>query len=437
MTLSHAPPARLESVAGAQRQLLDLVPPLGAEDVPVQEALGRVIAAAVVSRWDLPGFDNSAMDGYAVRSVDVRAASPASPVRLRVTGEARAGVEPPPLQPGFAMRIFTGAPLPAGADSVVRQEDTRRDGDAVSIEAPAPAGTSVRHRGEDITKGAEVLHPGGRVSSADIAVAAATGHATLTVGRRPRVAVLATGDELVAAGGDVGPGQVADSNSPMLTAAVREAGGDPVPLGVAADTVAALRVALRRAAGSDLVVSSAGVSVGDHDHVQEVLAELGEVNLWRVAMRPGKPLLIGRLGTTPFIGLPGNPVSSSVTFELFARPAILRMQGASQPHRPRIHVRLGEEMRKPAGLETYARVRLHRPEADLPVAMSSGGQGSHMLSSLTTADALVILPAAPEAVPAGTVVEAIPLRCRRSSPSPSCSRWPTRSAARCPTCASR
>ena len=409
MTLSHAPPAPLETVAGAQRQLLELVDPLGAETVALHLAAGRILAAAVASRWDLPGFDNSAMDGYAVRASDVAAASAESPVRLPVAGEARAGVPAPQLQPGTAMRILTGAPLPAGADSVVRQEDTRRDGDDVLIESAAPPGTSVRRRGEDVTAGTVVLHPGGRVTSADIAVAGATGHATLKVGRRPRVAVLATGDELVAAGKDLATGQVADSNSPMLIAAIREAGGEPVPLGVARDDVDALRAVLRRAAECDLAVSTAGVSVGDHDHVQEVLAELGEVDLWRVAMRPGKPLLIGRLGRTPFIGLPGNPVSSSVTFELFARPAILRLQGARDPHRRRFRVRLGETMTKPAGLETFARVRLE-PGDDLPIASSSGGQGSHMLSSLTTADALAVLPAEPESVAAGTVVEAIPLR---------------------------
>jgi molybdopterin molybdotransferase len=309
------------------------------------------------------------------------------------------------------MRIFTGAALPEGADAVVRQEDTRRDGDDVLIEVAVAPGTAVRRRGEDIVAGTVVLQPGGRVSPADIAVAAAAGSGALVVARRPRVAIVATGDELRPAGSDLDGAQVADSNSPMIAAAVREAGGEPVLSGIASDDPSLLRQVLRAAMEtSDLIVSSAGVSVGDHDHVQEVLAELGEIGLWRVAMRPGKPLLIGRAGAVPFIGLPGNPVSSSVTFELFARPAILRLQGASEVHRRRLRVRLGEDMPKPAGLETYARGRLVETDADLPLARSSGGQGSHMLRALVAAEVLLVLPSEPSSVPSGSVVEAIPLR---------------------------
>ena len=411
MTLTQTAPERLESVAAAQSRLLDSVPSLEAEDVLLELASGRILAAPVVARWDLPGFDNSAMDGYAVRASEVARASAAAPVRLPVRGEVAAGRAAEPLARGTAMRIFTGAALPAGADAVVRQEDTRREGDAVLIEVAVPPGAAVRRRGEDVAAGTTVLHPGGRVSPADIAVAAAAGSASLRVGRRPRVAVVATGDELRPAGSDIDGAQATDSNSPMVAAAVGDAGGEPLLLGIAADDRDALRQTLRAAMDSaDLIVSSAGVSVGDHDHVQEVLAELGEIGVWRVAMRPGKPLLIGRAGSVPFIGLPGNPVSSSVTFELFARPAILKLQGAAEVNRRRLRVRLGEDLEKPAGLETFSRARLVTSDDGVPVALSSGGQGSHMLSALVAADVLLVLPAEPGSMACGTVVEAIPLR---------------------------
>ena len=411
MTVTQTAPERLESVAAAQSRLLDLVQSLDAEDVALDLAWGRVLAAPVVSRWDLPGFDNSAMDGYAVRTSEVAGASARAPVRLPVRGEVAAGRQAEALAAGTAMRILTGAALPAGADAVVRQEDTRSDRDDVLIEVAVTPGTAVRRRGEDIAASTTVLRPGGRVSPADIAVVAAAGWGSVRVGRRPRVSVVATGDELRPAGSDLDGAQVADSNSPMIAAAVRDAGGEPVLCGIAWDDPAVLRSTLRAAMeASDLIVSSAGVSVGDHDHVRDVLAELGEIGVWRVAMRPGKPLLIGRAGSVPFIGLPGNPVSSSVTFELFARPAILKLQGASEVNRRRVRVRLGEDMEKPPGLETYARARLVESDGDLPVALSSGGQGSHMLGALVAADVLLVLPAEPASMARGSVVEAIPLR---------------------------
>ena len=309
------------------------------------------------------------------------------------------------------MRIMTGAPMPQGADTVVRQEDTSRDGATVLIEVATPLATSVRPRGADMRAGDTVILPGRPLTSIDIGVAAALGHDRLRVGTRPRVALLATGDELVPAGTPPGPAQLVDSNSPMLTAAVREAGGTPAFLGIARDSKDSLREMLEAASASDLVVSSAGVSVGDHDWVREVVSELGTISTWRVAMRPGKPVLIGTLRGAVFIGLPGNPVSSSVTFELFARPVIRKMQGANELHRRRMRVRIGEEMSKPEGLETYARAVLRvTSDGDLPHAHSSGDQGSSMLRSLTRADCLLVLPADVEVVAAGTVVEAIPLR---------------------------
>ena len=399
----------LESVAGAQQRLLASLSPLGRESVALGDALGRVLAETLHAGRDLPGFDNSAMDGYAVRAVDIAAASSSLPVALPVVAESRAGGQAPELTPGRAIRIMTGAPLPAGADTVVRQEDTRRrDGD-VLIEVAAATGTYIRRRGEDLVAGQAVLEAGRTLTPIEIGIAAALGHDSVRVGRRPRVGVLATGDELVTAGSAPGPGQVVDSNSPMVIAAVREAGGEPTFMGIAADTAEDVRRLLQRAE-FDIIVSSAGVSVGAHDHVRDVVAELGEVNTWRVAMRPGKPMLIGTVGGALFLGLPGNPVSASVTFELFVRPAIRRLQGATEPMRRRIPVQLGATMTKPLGLETYTRAVLEWVGGGLPVATSSGAQGSHMLRSLAAADGLLVLPAAASELPSGSVVDMIPLR---------------------------
>jgi molybdopterin molybdotransferase len=399
----------LESVAGAQQRLLASLSPLGRESVALGDALGRVLAETLHAGRDLPGFDNSAMDGYAVRAVDIAAASAALPVALPVVGESRAGGQAPELTPGRAIRIMTGAPLPAGADTVVRQEDTRRQDGDVLIEVAAATGNYIRRRGEDLVAGQAVLDAGRTLTPIEVGIAAALGHDSVHVGRRPRVGVLATGDELVSAGSAPGPGQVVDSNSPMVIAAVREAGGEPTFMGIAADTADDVRRLLQRAE-FDIIVSSAGVSVGAHDHVRDVVAELGEVNTWRVAMRPGKPMLIGTVGRALFLGLPGNPVSASVTFELFVRPAIRRLQGATEPMRRRISVQLGETMTKPLGLETYTRAVVGWVSGGLPVATSSGGQGSHMLRSLAAADGLLVLPAAVAELPSGSVVDMIPLR---------------------------
>jgi len=407
--VAHSIGDTLESVVAARLRLLDSLTPLEPEVVELDSALHRVLAETLEAAVDLPGFDNSAMDGYAVRAIDIVGARVGAPVSLAVVGESRAGAAPSELTPGVAMRIMTGAPMPAGADTVVRQEDTQRRDGQVLVEVAAARGTFVRRRGEDLTSGQEVLEAGRMLTPIEIGVAAALGRDHVLVRRRPRVGVLATGDELVAAGGSLGAAGVVDSNSPMLIAAVREAGGDPTFLGIAADSPDAVR-RLLNVDGYDIIVSSAGVSVGDHDHVRDVVAELGEVTTWRIAMRPGKPMLIGRVGRTLFLGLPGNPVSASVTFELFVRPAIRRLQGATDPMRRRMSVRLGETMQKPVGLETYARAVLRRVDGALPVATSSGAQGSHMLRSLAAADCLLILPAEAAEVAEGTSVEAIPLR---------------------------
>ena len=401
----------LSTVAEAQARILAVVSPLPSEDVGLDAALGRVLAGSVVSARTLPPFDNSGMDGYAVRSLDVAAASGTSPVVLPVEGESRAG-EPPHarLRAGSAMRIMTGAPLPDGADAVVRYEDTDSGRETVSIRVAVKSGENLRRAGEDMRPGEDVLSPGRRLRSADLAVCAALGFARVQVRRRPRVAILSTGDELVPVDVTPGPGQIVDSNAAAIAGAVAEAGGEPVRLGIARDTVDDLREKLRAAAECDLVVTSAGVSMGDHDHVRDVVDELGSLDMWRVAMRPGKPLAIGTVLGTLFLGLPGNPVSSQVTFELFARPAVLALQGATEVHRRRSAARTLEEMSKPEGLETFHRgVLVPGAAGALPGVRLTGPQGSGIMRSMTLADCLVALPAAGSSVPEGAIVEIIPL----------------------------
>jgi molybdopterin molybdotransferase len=399
------------SVAEAQARIVAALRPLPVESVGLDEALGRVLAETIVSQRLLPAFDNSGMDGYAVRAGEVAGATDATPVVLPVSGESRAGGSPDvALPPGTAMLVMTGAPVPRGADAVVRYEDTDRGRDQVAVRVAVAPGTSLRHAGEDMSPGDEVLAAGRRLRSADLAACAALGVAELPVRRRPRVAVLSTGDELVEAGDVPGPGQLADSNGPALAAAIVEAGGVAVRMGIARDTAADVRDRLLGSEGCDLIVCSAGVSVGDHDHVRDVVEELGSLDFWRVAMRPGKPLAVGEVRGVPFIGLPGNPVSSQVTFELFARPALLALQGAAEIHRRRWPARVLEDMAKPDGLETFARgILVAGDDVGVPGVRLTGSQSSGVMRSLVLADCLVVLPASGSSVRAGSLVEVIPL----------------------------
>ncbi len=386
-------PTTLVSVDEARRTLLGLVSPLAAEDVALDEALGRVLAEDVVAATDLPGIDNSAMDGYAVASRDLSRARSDAPVILALGAESRAGHPPPTHQPRTATVITTGAPVPSGADAVVPVEDTLRTGRRVQIRTAPVTGAYVRRRGHDVRQGTVVASAGTRLRSVDIGVCAAAGRAQVSVAVRPRVALLSSGDELVPPGSTPLPHQVTDVNSSMLAAAVREAGGCVTHTDVIADDRSAVTSALLRAGErADLIVSSAGVSMGGHDHLRECVAALGAVDVWKVAMRPGKPVVIGRVGRTPYIGLPGNPVSSAVTFLLFARAAILAMQGAKAVLPPVFPAILGDSFHTPAHLEAYVRVRLRRDGENL-VATSSGGQGSDMMHALSGADALALIPA--------------------------------------------
>jgi molybdopterin molybdotransferase len=390
-------------VSDALSRLLDSITVLATETVSLGEALGRFSAADVRCLLTLPGCDNSAMDGYAVRAADCAGAP------LPVAVEVRAGDPVARHAPGTATPITTGAPVPRGADSVVRLEDTVRLEGAVGVHVAVKPGQNIRRAGEDARRGDRMLAAGRQVRSVDVAACAAAGVRTLAVRRRPTVALITGGDELVPPGDVPQPHQAVDCVLPMLEAAVIAAGGRPVVIARVADEPEAVREALRRAAASDLVVSAAGVSVGEHDHVRAALEELGGVDVWGIAARPGKPLVIGRVGRTPFIGLPGNPVSSAVMFELFARVAIRAMQGAAQPLRRRFAVRLAEPVSAPRELETYVRITLSPGNDGIAVARLSGGQGSAMLRSLAAAAALAVVPAGVDHCTAGTVVTAIEL----------------------------
>ncbi len=431
---------RLLSVDEARDQVLATIPgPMPAESIAVGAGLWRVLAEPVVAATSLPPWDNSAMDGYAIRSVDIADASEEAPTRLRIVGEVRAGAAPDAaVARGTAVRIATGAVLPPGADAVVPVEQTTpvdaagRPGDrgrdaagplpaAVLVHVTVAPGGSVRAAASDLSAGSVVLPAGAALTPSTIALAAGAGAPEVRVHRKPRVAVLATGDEVREAGEPLGPAGIPDANRPGLLAQVAAAGGDPIDLGIAADrlddVLARLRAAL--AGDADAVIVSGGVSVGPYDVVKEAFETVGRVDLWRVAVQPGKPFAFGtaeRPGGGPpvlLFGLPGNPVSSLVTFELFVRPALRRLAGHRQLLRPLDRAVLGERVSKSHGRRAFLRVVAERDEAGRPIRDGSGrvraglagGQGSHVLSALATADALAVIPESDDELPAGSEVE--------------------------------
>jgi len=385
----------MRSVAETLAAVVGRVTRLAPESIDLDAALGRVLAHDIVATRALPGFDNSAMDGYAARSAEL-------PATLPIASVVAAGDRPGPVPAGHAVRIFTGAPVPAALDTVVMQEDTQRDGDRIVLPA-SPVGENIRHAGEDIAHGDRVLPAGTRLRAWDLGVLAALGVARVDVGRAPRVAIIGTGDELVDVSTQPAPGQLVDSSAHALAALVTEAGGVAVRLGIARDTLADIRAMLERALAYDVVITTGGVSVGDRDHVRAALdAAQVELELYKVAMKPGKPFSFGRRGTTPVFGLPGNPVSTLVGFELFVRPALLAMQGASVIERPRRGVVLPAGYRKPAGRAHYLRARV---EGD--VARVHPKQGSAMLSSVIGTNALVEIAAELTEIPPGGTAPAI------------------------------
>ena len=388
--------------------------PLGEEPVDLRAAQGRVLARDVTSPVTLPPWNNASMDGFAVRAADIRGASSQSPVRLPVLETIAAGRRASrSLRAGAAMRIMTGAPVPDGADSVVRVEDTAGGPDVVEIRDDRDGGANIRAAGEDVRSGAAVMRAGTVLGAAHIGVLASVGCTKPMVYRRPRVAILATGDELVSLDrfDEVLAGErIVSSNSYSLEAAVREAGGEPVSIGIAPDDPSALAERLRGADGCDMILTSGGVSVGDFDYTREVVTRLGgDLSLWRVRMRPGAPLGFGRLFGVPWIGLPGNPVSALVTFELFGRPLLRTLGGVARPHRRAVPVIVDEAIVLRAPLTHFLRAVLADGEDGALHARLTGAQSSGMLTSMSSADALLIVPAEPATVAAGAMLRALPL----------------------------
>jgi molybdopterin molybdotransferase len=383
------------SVQDAQAHILAQVtttsPP---ELVPVPSALGRVLAEDLRAAIDVPPTDNSAVDGYAVSSVDI---PPAGRRSLEVIAEIPAGsVFTGSLRAAQAVRIMTGAPMPAGADTVYPQEVVERDGDRVSV-PPLARGANVRHRGEDVHAGDVILAAGAVLRPQELGVAASLGLPQLLVRQRPRVAVLSTGDEVAEPGDERKPGQIFDSNRFALRGLVETAGGDVTDYGIVPDLFDELHARLLEAAGgADIVLTSGGVSVGDYDLVKSVLQEAGGIDFWQVAMQPGRPLAVGRIGRAHFFGLPGNPVASMLTFHLFVRPALWKLAGRSRLFPPRFHAVAAEAMGKKTGRREFKRGILEYVE-DAPAAEGSwrvrttGPQGSGILSSMALANCFIVL----------------------------------------------
>ncbi|HEY4082787.1 MAG TPA: gephyrin-like molybdotransferase Glp [Burkholderiaceae bacterium] len=382
----------------ALARLIESTAPLGAsEELPTAQALGRVLMQDVVSLLDVPPADNSAMDGYAVRAADI---GQLLPISQRIP----AGVVGTELKPGTAARIFTGAQIPAGADAVVMQEFCEVEGDAIRITGEVNSGQHIRLRGEDVQRGSTVLATGHKLDAAALGMAAAVGAAKLKVAKRPRVALFSTGDELVMPGEPLKPGSIYNSNRYMLHGLLQGLGCEVVDLGIVPDKLDATRAALREAASrADLIITSGGVSVGEEDHLRPAVQAEGSLDLWQIALKPGKPLAFGKVANAYFVGLPGNPVSSFVTFLMLVRPVILRLQGATELAPRRYALRADFTWGKPDKRREFLRARLN----------AQGGldryanQGSGVLTSAVWGDGLVDTPAG-QTIAAGDTVQFLP-----------------------------
>lgn len=398
--------ADMLSVEDARARILSHFSVMPGEERPLLDTLGMTLAEDLLAPFDVPSLANSAMDGYAVRSQDVARANGQSPVKLEVIATVAAGQLPDtPLKPGTAIRIMTGAPVPQGADAVVPFEDTdeqdrRQRGeslDAVLVLVRPSQGTNIRPAGEDIRSGALVIKKGARLRPGEIGVAASLGRKSVKVIRRPVVAIVSTGDELVEPGEPHQPGKIYNSNAYSVASAVFNCGGVPLLAGVARDTIESLNSALDRAMAADMVVTSAGVSKGDYDVVKDVLSRRGNIALWSVRMRPAKPLAFGSLDapggrTVPLLGLPGNPVSAMVAFEQFGRPAVHLMMGRTPLPRPTITAILDDPITNYDGRRVYARVVVYRDAGGAYHARTTGTQSSGALTSLAAANGLAICP---------------------------------------------
>lgn len=392
----------MRPLRAAQAEVLAALLPLPGVEETLSNSLGLVLTSSIVAPHPVPPFANSAMDGYAVRAVDVAGA----PVALRVVEDVPAGsVASKAVGAGTAIKIMTGAPIPTGADAVVRVEDTQQTGDEVTIRIGVQAGTSVRAAGGDVEAGAQVLSPGTRLTPVHIGILANLGVAMVPVHRRPRVALASTGDELVAVDGPpLGPGQIRDSNRPMLAAMLTEMGAEVVDLGRIPDQASELRRSLAHAVDrADVIITSGGVSMGEYDVVKTVLSELGSVSFWQVAMQPAKPFAFGRVGGLPFFGLPGNPVSSMVAFEQFVRPGLLKMMGAHRLLRARIKGRTKVDLRTDPAKTVFVRVRTWM-EDEVRWSEPSGGQSSNVLTAVANGDAFAVVEEGVDLVTAGEPV---------------------------------
>jgi molybdopterin molybdotransferase len=393
------------------------VSPLSPLELTISDAHGCVLAEDVAAPFALPPFDNSAMDGYAVRAGDITAASDASPVTLPVVGDVAAGSSGVyTVQPGLCVRIMTGAPIPAGADSVVPVEWTDGGIAQVRINRPAEVGAHIRRSGEELHAGTVVLKAGAHLGATQIGLLAAVGRDRVQARPRPRVVVISTGSELVDPGMPLSPGKIPDSNSTLLTAAAREAGAIAFRVGIVPDDPRLLLDTLEdQLIRADIVVTSGGVSVGAYDVVKESIGRLGEVRFERVAMQPGMPQGFGVIGPdkTPFFGLPGNPVSAYVSFEVFVRPALRRMLGVEPINRPTVRARLTAPVSSPPGKRGFARAQMRVEEVTYTVT-PVGGSGSHLIASLAQANALIVVPEDATSLETGEVVTTMLLERRHT-----------------------
>jgi molybdopterin molybdotransferase len=376
----------------ALHHILEKISRLGTERVGILQARNRVLGEEIIAPRSIPPWDNSAMDGYAVRAEDVEKASQDQPVVLLVLGDLPAGrVFKGRGRPGEAVRIMTGAPLPAGFDTVIQVEETEKDGDRVRIFSYPGKGKNIRLAGEDVRAGFRIMEEGILLGPAHLGMLASIQRSMVSVYQQPRVAILSTGDELLEIDEPWAEGKIVNSNSYSLAALVSACGGIPLQLGIARDRPEELNCKIRQGLVADILVTSGGVSVGDYDLVKKMLGELGQVNFWKVAMRPGQPLAFGMIGGKPLFGLPGNPVSSMVSFEQFVRPSILKMSGHKKLFRPTLRAILRENISKKEGLVHFIRCSL-AAEGGKIWASSTGEQGSGILSSMVKAQGLIVLP---------------------------------------------
>jgi molybdopterin molybdotransferase len=394
------------TVDEALEKILSHIHSLGFEKVSILDALGRVNAEDIRANRNIPPLDNSAMDGYALRFEDVQNASQEYPIRLEVIEDLPAGfISKKKIERGKAIRIMTGAPVPKGADTVIPVEETKKEDKSVLIFKAFPRGEHIRKSGEDVKKGDRVISKGDTIRPAEVGMLASVGRSFVSVYQRPLVAILCTGDELVDVDGELDEVKIISSNSYTLAAQVKDCGAIPLQLGIAKDLKEEIEEKLRQGIRADVLISSAGISVGDYDFVKEVMKNLGmKMVFWKVAMRPGQPLAFGTIGEKPVFGLPGNPVSSMISFEQFVRPSLLKMMGCRQLFRPALEAILKEEIKKTAGRRYFIRGSVSFEKGQYFVS-TTGEQGSGILRSMVRANGLIVIPEDQEMVRAGEKVK--------------------------------